>query len=170
MPTPSSGPISLLDIRNELGLSGTISLNDTKVRALLGARNVSQVSMSNAFNKSLKYTFDPNTYTSAYGNGVQSSVLYLSNYFTSDQLPVGYGFRVRFYINEGWCTGNYVDAYFTKGYSGGPVTTAACGSKNMIAYGYYDGGNACYATLYYSGGSTSFPYGRVTMTELELLV
>jgi hypothetical protein len=36
MTLPSSGPISLLDVRTELGLSGTISLNDTAVRNLLG--------------------------------------------------------------------------------------------------------------------------------------
>lgn len=169
MTTPS-GPISMSDIMAELGLSGTTSLNDAKVRALLGARNVSQVSMSNGLNKSLRYYFDPSVYNSAYGFNVTSQPLYLSNYFSDGQLPVGYTFRVRFYVSYGWCTGNYVDGYFTKGYSANSGSSNGCGTKNFITYGTYDGGNAVWANGYYTGNSTNFPYGNVTMTELELLV
>jgi hypothetical protein len=47
----SSGAISLGDVRTELGLSGTISLNDPAVRALLG-RSSGVISLSDAYGKS----------------------------------------------------------------------------------------------------------------------
>jgi len=52
MTLPSSGEITLSMIRTELGKSGTISLNDTDVRALAG-KTSGAISLSNFYGKSV---------------------------------------------------------------------------------------------------------------------
>lgn len=53
MALPSTGAISLLDVRNELGKTGAISLGDSAVRALAG-RTSGAISMSDLRGKSSK--------------------------------------------------------------------------------------------------------------------
>jgi hypothetical protein len=167
MTLPASGAISLGDVRTELGASGSISFNDPGVRALLSARFSNPVSLSGGFGRALYYDLGTTNYKSAYGGGVYTPTLYLSNYFNSGQLATGSSFRVRVQQIDGWCGGTVLDGYFSYGTSSS-VSTSGCGSKSMICVLVYDGGNAVYAYNYYSGGTTSFPYGSQALTQLQL--
>lgn len=69
MTLQSSGAISLLDIRNELGLSGMISLGDSIVRTLLGKPS-GVISLSDAYGKSAYPTAPGDPY---YTNITQTS-------------------------------------------------------------------------------------------------
>lgn len=79
MALPSSGPISLANVRSELGLSGAISLGQSNVRSLAGLAS-GAIAMSALRGKSAAPVVP----------GIGSFSLYASNYTSDSVLNTGY--------------------------------------------------------------------------------
>lgn len=74
MALPSTGPISMTQVRTELGLSGAISLGQAEVRALAGRVSGTSISMSHLRGKSaVNWAATPNEAVSIFATNSQSS-------------------------------------------------------------------------------------------------
>ena len=147
MTLPSSGTISMGDIRTELSASGTITLNDTNVRNLAGISS-GTISLSNFYGKSnallsktLNYTIwtvypardytgvdsshgsiSPNT--SFFNNSTITEVYYWSEYHSTTVPYTSWRFQITTStsVNSGWTTvrlGNYAWARTDFVFNGG---------------------------------------------------
>ncbi len=83
MALPTSGTITLNDIRTELGLTGTISLNDTAVRALAGKTSGTVILPTDFYGKSNlpAFVWSPNPVT--YSDYYADCSIYINNGFLS---------------------------------------------------------------------------------------
>jgi len=172
MALPSSGPISLGDVRTELGQSGSIDMNATNVRTLLQARYSNPVSMGNGYGEALYHDFDDSTFISPYGNGVYSQPLTISDYFSAGQLSSGSDFRVTGKIlNTGWA---YYTPYSWDMTKGTGVTTDptpfASSKQYYMRANYLETTDQVRIYGYYCCDSTSFPNGQVTISRIELIL
>jgi len=172
MALPSSGPISLGDARSELGQSGAIDMNDTNVRTLLQARYSNPVAMSGGYGESLYHDFADSTFISAYGSSVYSQPLTVYNYFSTGQLSAGSTFRVTGKIlNTSWAYNSPYSWDITKGTSVVTSSTPYANNKQFYMRAEYDGTTDVLRMYgYYSGSSTSFPDGQVTISKIEILL
>lgn len=173
MAMPPSGTISMLDFANELGVVGTISMNDTRVRTLCQARYSNPVVMSNAYGRALVWNFAANgPYMSDRASYAETPRLYISNFFSSGMIQPGAQFTLTAQLWDGsWICGanEYVTTTFTYG-SGARVGSGGCGRKSQYQDRVYDGGDTCYAIKQYIGDSTSFPACRVSIIQIALVL
>lgn len=172
MSLPPSGAISLADVRTELGQSGAINMNATNVRTLLQARYGGAVSLGDGYGESLYHNFSDSTFISAYGSGVYSQPLTVSNYFSTGQLAAGSTFRVTGKIlNSSWIYNSPYSWDITKGTSVTTSSTPYAFRKQFYMRAEYNGSTDVLRIYgYYSGDSTSFPNGQVTISKIEIIL
>ena len=116
-----------------------------------------------------EYTFDPSLFLSPFGNGVYSQPLTVADYFSLNVLPNGSQFRVTGdIVNATWDFNSPYSWILTKGTDVTTSSTPYANNKQFFMRAeYYSDVLRMYG--FYSGGSTSFPNGQVTITKIELL-
>jgi hypothetical protein len=177
MAMPSSGVISLDDARRELSLTGVVDTNNIKVRTLFQARYGNPVIFSNGYGRSLVFDFPDSAYLSPYGSNVTTPRLTLTNFFTPGQLANGDSFIITSKIidtNTSWAYQTPYSWTWQKASTGGLLSQTATprvNRKQFFMQPYYDTATQeLYISGYYSGSSTDFPNGQVTITRIELLL
>ena len=162
MTLPSSGPISLLDVRNELGFSGTISLNDTAVRNLLGKAS-GIISLFDAYGKS---NLPP---PSIPGNPYYTSVTQTSATINWTASTYASSYEVYYWWNSTWTYLGYTTDLFM--YVNGLTDNSAYYFKvrAVNASGYNESYWTTLNTLPYAPGTPGTPtYTNVTRTSATL--
>lgn len=115
------------------------------------------------------YTFEPTLFQSPYGSGVYSQPLTLSNYFSTNVLPNGAQFTVTGQILEtSWGYNSPFTWTLTRGTNQVTSTTPYAFRKQFFMRAEYAGDDIrMYG--FYSGDSTSFPNGRVTIIAINIV-
>jgi len=118
---------------------------------------------------STSYTFDPTLFQSPYGSGVYSQPLTLSNYFSTNVLPNGAQFTVTGQILEtSWGYNSPYTWTLTRGTDQITSTTPYAFRKQFFMRAEY-AGDVVRMYGFYSGDSTSFPNGRVTIIAINIV-
>lgn len=167
---PSSGAISFNDISliGDFASGSQRSLNDTVSRRLVGNTS-GDVAVGSMYGRGVILNVN---LASAFGNGVFSPSFSFSTSLPQFlSLPDGTQFFVQSLVTASWATINTNPTYtFTKGNTSTFTTGGSGGSKNYYMQTTYNAGNqTVYAYGYYSGESTSFPNGTVTIQVVKLI-
>ena len=161
MTLQSSGAISTGDIRTELGLTGTISLNDSIVRALLG-KSSGAISLSDGYGKSA-YATTPGTpyYTSI------TQTTFTINWSASSNVS---SYIVKIYIGSAWYTYSTTTGLSVNVTAADPNTTYYFAIVAVSQIGYETwGAYAGLTTLPNLPGTPGTPtYTSVTSTKVTL--
>lgn len=161
MTLQSSGAISLGDIRTELALSGTISLNDSIVRALLG-KSSGSISLSDGYGKSA-YPGTPGT--PYYTNIAQTT--FTINWSASSNTVL---YEVWVYIGTNWYFYNSTTGLSLNVTAADPGVTYYFFIQAVSYIGYKTPGSyAGVTTLNYAPGTPGTPtYSSVGQTQVTV--
>lgn len=126
----------------------------------------SQVSVSDTYGHGVDYTL---SLVSANGNGVYTPPLLLSSYFIAGQLPTGNQFFVTGTVSASW---NPDNTNPTVTFIKGTAASFNFTRNDRKRYNFtiiYDGADTVLGYGFYSGDSTSFPNGTVSLDRVRLI-
>lgn len=168
---PASGAITFDMLNTYAGLaSGSqIALGGALARLYAGKLTTnSAISMSDMYSQGVDFAL---SLASSIGNGVSTPNLLLSSYFDAGQLPAGSNFYVTALCTDAYWPPDNVNptVTFVKG-SPGQFTYSKSYRKSYNMQVNYDGADTVYGYGFYSGDSTSFPNGKVTLTAVRIIL
>lgn len=168
---PASGAITFDNLNTYAGVTtgAQISLDDVIPRTFAAKlASGTAIAMSDMYSKGIDFTL---ALESPYGNGVSTPNLLLSSYFSTAQLPIGNNFYVTALCTDtGWVPDNpNPTVTFNKG-TVAQFTYSKSFRKSYNMRIYYDGADTVYGYGFYSGDSTNFPNGKVTLTNVRLVL
>lgn len=121
------------------------------------------------FSVQRSYTFNTSEFLSPYGNGVYSQPLTLRDYFSTNILPNGSQFTVTGdIVNASWDYNSPYTWTLTAGTDQITSSTPYANNKQFYMRAEYVSG-VIRMYGYYSGESTSYPNGQVTIINIALV-
>lgn len=168
---PASGAITMDMLNTYAGFaSGTqVALGGALARLYAGKLTAdTAISMSDLYSRGVDFTL---TLASTIGNGVSTPNLLLDSYFAAAQLPTNNQFFVTALCSDvGWAPD---DPNPTVTFNKGTAATYTYSKSYRKSYNMqiiYDGANTVHGYGFYSGDPTNFPNGKVTLTNVRIIL
>lgn len=179
MATPSSGTISLLDLRNNLGRTTDNDLGDyyksgysvgTNVGGAGSVPTSGALDLTDFYNlpQNLSYSQATSPLVTSTGNPSNNPSLNLSSYLTGKQKSTGNTFTIVTLPNAGSFWAYYSDFVTTFTYGTAQTfTSPSTGSKSTYRRIKYDGANTVDFYCYYSGSDTNYKESGCYLSEIR---
>ena len=175
MPLPTSGPISMENVRAELGFGTPIDMNNLSVRTLLQARYGGAVSLGSGYGRALSFSFPYSQFAGPFTSNPSSvsQTMNIRNFFSTGQLGTGARFRVTAALASGtaWAYSTPFTWDLFVGSAQMPTeSTPFVFRKQNYMQLYYNGGDLVYAERFYAYDSTNDKSGGVSIIGIQLVL